>query len=887
MIPALVLFMLLLLVPVGVVAILSAEGQPGPQSPPDRVNDSVQARISALPLSFNPNVGQMDLGIAFTVTGHQSTLFFTPDAVVISAREGTGNQSVEHVICQTFPGSADGPVIEGADPLPGTANYFTGNDPSLWQTNVPTYGSIVYRDLYPGIDLRYKGTDGILKREFVVAPGADPSALRLRYEGVDTVAVDETGALQITAGNSTLRESPLLCYQEIGSSRTLVSAAYRVHGNQEVTFLLGPYDKASPLVIDPQLVYSTFLGGTDLERAEHIAVDSSGNTYVTGYTNSPDFPTTDGAYNQTHGLASDVFIAQLNADCTALVYSTFLGGSGYDQGLGIAVDNDGNAYITGYTNSPDFPTTEGAYNRTPGGSYDVFVTKVNLAGASLSYSTFLGGNKEDNGQHIAVDGYGNAYVTGYTYSPDFPTTPMAYNQTPGGTADTFVTKLDYLGNPVYSTFLGGAGQDLCYSIAADSGGNAYVTGYTESPDFPTTPGAYNQTFGGGESDGFITKLNAAGSDLWYSTFLGGTMEDSGNDIAVDSSGNAYVTGYTHSADFPTTSGAYNRTKGGLENAFVTKVNPAGSTLFYSTYLGGSDGDAGRGIAVDHSGNAYVTGNTYSPDFPTTPGAYNRTKGVSADAFVTKVNPAGSALLYSTYLGGSGPYDDGLGIAVDSSGNAYITGYTNSPDFPTTGSAFNTVFNGGFGDTFIAKFSFAASNIGLFRPSTRMWYLDYDNNGLSDYRVVWGDITDIPVAGDWDGDNMDEIGLYRPSTQMWYLDYDNNGLSNYKVKWGDLSDIPVAGDWDGDNMDEIGLYRPSTQMWYLDYDNNGLSNYKVRWGDIADIPVAGDWDGDNMDEIGLYRPSTQMWYLDYDNSGLSDFKVKWGAGTDLPVTGRWS
>ena len=318
-------------------------------SPSEAVKEAVQGQIYALPLSFIPNFGQVDPEVAYTVTGHQSTLYFTPDAVVITAREGKGNTSVEHVIRQTFPGSTASPVIEGADPLPGVANYYIGSDPSRWQSNVPTYGSIRYRNLYPGIDLRYKGTEGILKREFIVAPGADPAAIQLHYDGVDAMKVDDTGALILTTGNSTLTESPVICYQEIDGRRIIIPAGYHPAGDKDITFSIGAYDPSFPLVIDPALVYSTYLGSIGLDDSGHgIAVDSEGNAYVIGQTYSHIFPTTSGAYNRTFGGGSvDAFVTKLNPTGSALVYSTYLGGTHSDFGYGIAVDSSGNAYVTG------------------------------------------------------------------------------------------------------------------------------------------------------------------------------------------------------------------------------------------------------------------------------------------------------------------------------------------------------------------------------------------------------------------------------------------------------------------------------------------------------------------------------------------------------------
>jgi hypothetical protein len=884
MIPAIVFFILIMLFPIGVVATTPATGPLNPgqgDRPPDIIKEAVQAQIYALPLSFVPYSGQVDSEVAFTVTGRQSTLFFTQDAVVIIARDGEADPSAEHVIRQTFPGSAANPVIEGEDPRPGVTNYIIGNDPSRWKSNVPTYGSIIYRDLYPGIDLRYKGTEGTLKREFIVAPSANPSVIRLRYDGVDTIAVDETGAMHISAGNSTLTESPPVCYQEIGSEDVSVSAVYGVLSDHDVTYALGPYDPAFPLVIDPPLIYSTYLGGISQEYGNSIAVDSSGNAYVTGNTYSSDFPTTLGAYNQTYGGGgnSDAFVTKLAPDGSTLVYSTYLGGSEDDQGLSIAVDSDGTAHVIGYTYSSDFPTTWGAFNQTKGGSSDVFVISLNQAGSGLVYSTFLGGSDKDDGSGIAVDSWGNAYVAGETDSPDFPTSPGAYNRTYGGSTDVFLSKLDYVGNVVYSTFMGGAGQDNGKSIAFDNSGNTYVTGYTSSSDFPTTPGAYNQTYGGGgNSDAFVTKLNPLGSSLVYSTLLGAAGNDRSNGIAVDNSGNAYVIGYTGSSNFPTTIGAYNRAySGGYSDAFVTKLNWAGSSLLYSTYLGGADEDYGRSIAVDSRGNAYVTAETYSSNFPTTIGAYNRTKGGSFDAFVTKLNPAGSSLLYSTYLGGAGE-DVGVGITVDSHGNAYVTGSTESSDFPTTGDAYDTVFNT-ICDTFVTKFYLTGSDIGVFRSG--QWILDYGIDGTVNSRFYYGLPTDTPFVGDINNDGTMDIGVFRSG--QWILDYAMDGTVDRRFYYGLPTDTPLVGDFNNDGTMDIGVFRSG--QWILDYGIDGTVDRRFYYGLPTDISLLGDFNNDGTTDIGVFRSG--QWILDYGIDGTVDRRFYYGLPTDTPLVGDFN
>jgi hypothetical protein len=676
-------------------------------------DQTAKAAYLGLPLSFERNAGQSDPKVRFLSRSADATAFFALHEVVLvpgvpnrpaAASHGISAHSRQPILRLLFPGARPTSLV-GTRRLPGTANYFIGNDRPRWKARVPTYTGVRYTNLWPGVDASFYGTQHHFDYDLQVKPYADPGKITLRFAGARRMAIDGHGDLVLTlGGNYRMREHAPATYQIANGRRRTVASRYLLrHGS--VRLQLGNYNHRSALVIDPALTYSTYLGGTGFEFGYSITSDAAGNAYVTGRTSSADFPTSGGAFEPRKPSGQwTAFVAKLNAAGSALSYSTYLGGTGSSAGRGITVDSTGSAFVTGDTQAPDFPTTAGAFQTTQGGA---FVSKLNADGSSLLYSTYLGTSAV--GRAIAVDPTGTAYVTGYADDSSFPTTAGAFQTTRGGaTSKAFVSKLNQTGSALsYSTFLGGSGKTDGQGIAVDCGGSAYVTGYTDDSDFPTTSGApYTHNAGG--HDAFAAKLASDGSALSYATYLGGSADDLGYGVALDPNGNAYVTGTSQSPDFPTTVGALQTSRGGFTNAFITKLSAAGS-IAYSTYLGPPAGDTeGHAVAVDAAGSAYVTGMTRSQAFPTPADAPQRRPGGGADAFVAKLNAAGSALSFATYLGGT-QADEGAGIAVDSVGNVYVTGDTNSSDFPTTKGAFQPTSRG---HVFVAKLStLATSDLG--------------------------------------------------------------------------------------------------------------------------------------------------------------------------------
>ncbi|MBN1315077.1 MAG: SBBP repeat-containing protein, partial [Anaerolineales bacterium] len=740
---------------------LSPNMEPPPDLETDEVDPETRVRVEEsfgnLPLYFVENQGQMDEEVAYYIQGHDKTIYFTGDGVTFVLTEPitttTSEEDEEHILGRSFgdePESNDIAGVRrwavkldfvGANPVQpagqerteAVISYFKGS-PDQWHAGLPTYSSIIYHNLWPGIDLVYYGTTTRLKHEFIVQPGADPAQIQLAYRGASGVDLDPAGGLEVSTPLGNLDDAAPLAYQDINGQRVDVSVSYELppaasHSPSDnpdsipYTFSLGDYDPTRPLMLDPEMiVYCGYIGGGNSDKGFDIAVDEAGNAYIVGETESTEanLPVNIGP-DLTYNGEDDVFIAKVSASGSALEYCGYIGGEDNDLGRGIAVDEAGNAYVIGGTRSTEatFPVIIGpdlSFNSLYEGyifGRDAFVARVNASGTNLDYCGYIGGMYDDWGRGIAVDSIGNAYVVGETKSTEntFPVTigpDLVYN---GGASDIFVARVNASGaNLDYCGYIGGDNDDYGLGIALDGTGNAYVVGKTVSTEttFPVAVGP-DLTHNGGHyygTDAFVARVNASGVKLDYCGYIGGNYDDTGYDIAVDETGNAYVVGYTVSTEttFPVAVGP-DLTINGNFDAFVAKVSESGTNLDYCGYIGGNDGDYGLGIAVDASGNAYLVGQTESTEstFPVTNGP-DMTENGNDDTFVARVSASGASLDYCGYIGGEwGDY--GYGIAVDEKGNAYVVGYTGSTEatFPISVGP-DMTYNGDYWDAFVAKVS---------------------------------------------------------------------------------------------------------------------------------------------------------------------------------------
>lgn len=671
-----------------------------------------------LPLRFEPATRPG----TFTARGLGYGLWLEPASALIALKSAAGERAGLRMRLESAATTAR--AVTGAE-LPGSTNYFVGPR-ERWRAGVTGYGSVRFDGVYPGVDVVYYGNQGRLEYDFVVAPGADPARIRLGLEGARRLSIDGSGSLVIAVPGGELRLEAPVAYQDTPSGRRAVACAYELDG-ASVAFALGDFDSTLPLVIDPVLAYSTYLGGSLDDAGRDIAIDSAGNAYVTGETVSNDFPTQGAILTDPSLFRFDAFVTKINAAGTALVYSTYLGGDEYDGGTGIAVDAAGNAYVSGYTNSSDYPTVLAYQLANAGGNFDAFVTRINAAGSSITYSTYLGGTGDDRAEDVAVDAAGLIYLVGSSNSTDFPTAGGLQAEPGDANFDAFVSQINPASGPAglpFSSYLGGSLADFGRGIALGATGQVFVTGDTLSANFPTTPNAF-QPAAPSAVNAFVSRISFPASGpvvLAYSTYLGSSGDDVGRRIAADAAGHAYVIGTTSSTTFPTLNAFQLEGGDGAGNdAFVARLNTTATgaaSLVYGTYLGGTGQDEGTSIAIDAAGSVYVTGVTASTNFPTKDALQTDPGDSAPDAFVAKLNTAANgpaSLVYSTYLGGAGN-DAGQGIAAGPGGAVYVTGYTGSNNFPTTPNAPQLSRTGSF-DAFVTKLIDAVADVSITKAGT--------------------------------------------------------------------------------------------------------------------------------------------------------------------------
>ncbi len=593
-------------------------------------------------------------------------------------------------------GAATSPVVEGLGRHAAKSGYFFGKRESAWRANTPQFSSVRYREIYPGIDLVYRPAGKRLEYDFVVAPGSSPETIRVEFAGAASVRLDADGNLSVVAGGAELRQPKPFIYQDTPEGKRRVDGGYRLLGANSVAFEVASYDRTQPLVIDPIIVRASYFGGGNVDVARAAAFDGRGRLWVTGYTTSQDMPVGGEPFRDVRAGNKDVFVAVFNPllnGPNALLYSSYFGGSGEEEGRAIAIDPAGTAHITGFTSSTDYPARVG-YQDVNGGDRDVFVTQVNLdtrGDASLWYSTYFGGPKQDVGNAIAVSSDGRVFVVGYSDSVEFPLLGGPMQTSVRGGFDAFLIELQPglqgRASGIYSTYLGGGSTDIGTGVAIGTNNRIYMSGYTMSGDFPIAGSSYQDVYKG-QGDVFLTRVNRdrPGLDaLDYSTYIGGADLDQAYALAIDATGRLYLAGVTFSSDFPLSPNAYQTKYSNEGDAFVLRFDttlPRGQQLTYSTFAGGNRTDVAYGLVVDAQGRIVITGYTFSGDYPTNGDDIQRDLQGGFDAFISWFDPAlpaAQGLACSTFVGGEAT-DAGFGVALDATGNPFVVGTTTSRDF---------------------------------------------------------------------------------------------------------------------------------------------------------------------------------------------------------------
>ncbi len=862
-----------------------------------KVSGAATAQPAAsLPVFFMENRGQADPQVKFMVKRQDFSAYFLEQEILLS----WGSKQVPlRLVGAQKPSS-----VEGMEELSGKANFLTGTKQDQWVTDIPMNGAVLYRQVWPGIDMVYGGTERRLKSEFRVAPNADCAKIRWTYGASFHVSVESDGSLLVEGEGVRLSEDAPVLYQIKDGQKQSVAGEFQVFGNSTVGFRIGSYDHTLPLVVDPVINFSSFLGGSSQDQGTSVALDPYGNAIVAGWTTSNNFAPTGPSKMKPFSGSVDAFVAKFKDKGDQIVYCTYLGGTGDDRALGIAVDSSSNAYLTGYTTSSNFPVTTGALQTRLMGGRDAFVVKLNSAGNALLYSTYLGGTGNDSGNAIAVDSAGKAYVTGDTLSTNFPVS-SPYQSTLRGAQDAFLAVLTATANGfTYSTYLGGMSDEHATAIAVNSTGNAFITGSTFSPDFPVL-NAF-QPITGGNQDAFVTEFNSAGRTLVFSSYLGGTggtpgLLEEGAGIVLDSAGRITVAGTTSSVNFPVTAAALQKTfLGGNTDGFITQLDSTGKTILSSTYVGGSSVDRVTGVTADPLGYLYLVGYTASQDFSNIRSVQRTNRG-QYNGFLAKFHPGLTSLIYSTYLGGTGS-DAITGVAADRFGNALLVGYTSSSDFPVAGVlGAAQKYKYGTSTAFLTKIVTGWTIVvGATYQGVSYFTSDWGHNGGSNGTASWldsvfGAANDVPIMGDWSGTGTSKMGVFRNG--VWMLDYNGNGVwdgtsgGDRQFTYGQAGDIPVVGDWDGTGTLKAGYVRQG--VWHLDKSGlirgtaTGKPEQVFSLGNATDAPIVGDWSGNGVTKVGVYRGG--VFYLDYDGDFAltsADRNYVYGNNTDKPVVADW-
>jgi len=685
------------------------------------------ASTADLPLAFVANQGQWDPSVRFLARRGGMVARFRNDGLGLKLEQRAGENRPHGVVLPfVFEGAREDVRLEGRDRQSGVFNFLQGSDPGRWRTRVPAFGKVVYRGLYEGVDVIFRQAEDRLEYDLLLAPGADLTRVVVRVTGHEGIEIAGDGTLVIRTALGPIHQKPPVTWVELVSGGTRpVECRYRRIDDQRYGFVVPGRDPARPLVIDPGVDWSAFLGGGGADSATAIGMHFAPSPWapldtpvIVGATSATDFPTTQGAFSRAYnGGTSDAFVVKTDYFGSKLVYATYLGGKGNDVATGVVVDANGVATVVGFTDSSDFPTTKGAYSNTLAGARDVFVTRLGSSGSVLGYSTYLGGKASDSPHAVGALSNGDVFVAGETQSSDFPTTVGAFDTTYNGLVDGFVTRLDATGAKLAaSTFLGSPGTEIVWGIAVSPTlGDVTVAGEVDDKAFPVTSGAFDVTYNGGTSDAFVTRFDSTLGTLRYSTYLGGANDDAAHDVVLDRDAEVAVVGGTSSVDFPVTTGAYDVTHNGGIDAFVTRLNAAGGKLVYSTYLGGAGPDEAWAAGLDGSGAVTVAGTTASTDFPVTKGCFQPKHGGSQDAFVCRFDPTATVLHYASYLGGSGS-DILLDLELDSLNNAIVCGQTSSKDYPARHMSFDVTYNGN-GDGFAARFDMLPVGVQKYGAST--------------------------------------------------------------------------------------------------------------------------------------------------------------------------